>query len=142
MPEASRIIEFGCGMFSTPFFCERGRYVFSIEMQDPLWLRKVQDHLCEIEVQQHTGVDAIGPWEFLKVPGITANGPFDVGFVDGHGKTRWACVNLLMLLNVPLIIAHDTEAQRYGWHRVREHGYRRTDYKDLTPWTTVWEKVA
>lgn len=139
--EGSRIIEFGAGLHSTPFFAKRGSFLFSIEMQDVKWLHKVRSEAFNSQPPPNVQLRAaIGPWAFLGV--ALPSEPFDLGFVDGHGKSRFGVVNYLMRLGVPIIVAHDTEALRYHWDRVATFGYRRRDYKNLTPHTSVWTKVG
>lgn len=141
VPAGSRAIEFGCGLHSTPFLVQRCSYVMSIEMQSEEWFHKVQDHLIKtIPGVNHSGRLALGPWAFLAIP--LPPEPFDVAFVDGHGKSRFGVVNYLMRIGVPLIIAHDTEAKQYHWDRVGQHGYRRRDYTNLTPHTSAWTQIG
>lgn len=145
------VIEFGCGLYSTPLLCERAASVLSIEMQDDKWLKKVREHLIEqgVDTSPHgewEGIGCLGPWDWLRIDLDARSLDVDlcsVALVDGHGDSRWGVVNYLMRREVPVIIAHDTEARRYGWGKIEDHGrYKRTDFKDVRPWTTVWEKIA
>lgn len=136
-----RVVEFGCGEFSTPFFCKNAASVLSIEMQNAEWLHRVWQgiHLDSLDENLRM-LTAIGPWKWLEVP-FDKFGPFDLALVDGHKKSRWGCINFLMSLNVPVIVAHDTEAPQYDWFRVRTGGYRTEVFDEHTPWTTVWKKI-
>ena len=60
--------------------------------------------------------------------------------MDGHRESRPECINFLMSKGCRVIVAHDTEHRNYGWGRVKDVGYRRIDYKERTPWATVWVK--
>lgn len=132
-------VEFGCGMHSTPLLLEKCTQVMSIEMQDSKWLSTVDKHLIGKGrfTPAWTAVDSVGPWEFLS---LYYPRDIDFAFIDGHKASRWACVNLMMMLGVPTIVAHDTEAPQYGWQKVRAGGYTEKVYQDLTPHTTVWTK--
>ena len=139
VPEGCRALEFGPGVYSTPFLLKRCAHVTSIEMQNELWYQRL---VHEIEAENWDLHLALGPWTFLSVASLPVQ-KIDVALVDGHGDSRWGCVNLMMRLKVPVIIAHDTEPQhrrRYQWDRVIPVGYREEHYDHLTPHTTVWIK--
>jgi len=134
------VVEFGCGLHSTPLLLEKANYVMSIEMQDAAWIGVVENSLRGGRAGMHKwqAINAVGPWAFLE---LYYPEKIDVAFIDGHRASRWACVNLMMMLDVPVIIAHDTEAKQYGWGKVRDGGYKMVTHKELTPWTTVWTKI-
>lgn len=135
LPHGLSVVEFGCGHHSTPHFIETQASVISIEMQDPHWFFAVKQ-----DYGHHSnwkGFAAIGPWRFLEIP---LPDRIDIGFVDGHKASRWGCVNYLMRLRVPIIVAHDTQAPGYAWGGINPEGYVRKDHTELTPWTTVWRR--
>ena len=84
------------------------------------------------------GVEELGANTFLYKTDYPDK--IDVGFVDGHGASRYACVNFLMARNVPVILAHDTNSRSYRWDLVNSEGYTSVTHKELSPWTTVWTK--
>ncbi len=138
VPENSCAVEFGMGHYSTPFFLKRCRTLISIEMQSSEWYRKCLDEyrlLAEENGVTWTTEELIGPWQFLKYR--FSKSP-DVAFIDGHGKSRWGCVNLMMTLRVPIIVAHDVDGIRYRWDLVNPEGYTQEIFSDKKPWTAVW----
>lgn len=131
-------VEFGCGLYSTPTLLNQCDTVVSIEMQDPEWLTKVSAEMCKDGIPESwdwRGVESIGAWHFL---GVEYPDQIDFALVDGHRSSRYACVNFMMRLKVPVIVAHDTEALQYKWEWVYPYGYRAFTFKETTPGTTVW----
>jgi predicted O-methyltransferase YrrM len=126
------VLEFGCGLFSTPFFNERARTT-SIEMQHKIWFEKVREALPKADLRL-----ALGPetWREL-IPKFKVR--YDLIFVDGHGDSRPECMEWAKN-RTDLIVAHDTEHPYYGWDRADMSGFTKYEHKDLTPWTTVWVK--
>jgi hypothetical protein len=132
MDKPKTVLEFGMGNFSTQFFIEKSENTISIEMQSEEWYNdmfKKFSSNSNWSPHLYLGPETFMGFKFTSV---------DLCFVDGHGETRPECVNHMMNLNCPIIIAHDTETSSYGWDRVNENHYKRYDYKKLDVWTTVW----
>lgn len=128
------VLEFGCGLFSTKLFIEKGCNVTSIEMQHEEWATKVKENLPKVDL-----ILALGPMEWVKHVAQLKD-RYDLIFVDGHGDSRPECM-MWAKARTDLIVAHDTEHSYYCWDRADMDGWKKTEYKDLTPWTTVWERV-
>lgn len=126
------VLEFGMGNFSTEFFIDRSEKIISIEMQSEEWYHNIVEKFSN--KKNWSPYLYLGPNSFIEFdfPSV------DLCFVDGHGETRPECVNHMMNLNCPIIIAHDTETDSYGWYRVNQKNYKRFDYKKFNVWTTVW----
>lgn len=129
-------VEFGSGKYSTPLLLKQCDYVMSIEMQDGAWLERVRNEFVseEDKLKWH-GVRRLGAWQFL---GLEYPKVIDFGFVDGHGKSRFGCVNFLMRMNCPVILAHDMNGISYRWDLVNPIGYTRFDFKRYTNYTSAW----
>jgi|3_EtaG_2_1085321.scaffolds.fasta_scaffold125279_2 predicted O-methyltransferase YrrM len=131
------VFEFGTGLHSTKLFLENCSKVTACEMQSEDWYTKVNDEFKDfdnVEVFYMPGPDeAI---EYLS----KVNLKFDLIFVDGHGDSRWKAINEASKFT-DLIVSHDTEEKSYNWHFIDlGDDWVRTDYKEHTPWTTVWRK--
>lgn len=125
-----KVLEFGCGMFSTKFFTDQGCSVTSIEMQHEEWADKVR---------QETPANVIlclGPMDWQK---LDLDDSYDLIFVDGHGDSRPECL-MWAKDKTNLIVAHDTEHPYYGWDRADMSGFTKTVHDELSPWTTVWTR--
>jgi len=125
-------IEFGMGNYSTDYFIKNSVNTISIEMQSKDWYDNILN-----KFSQFNNWDAkllLGPLTYRNLKTITP----DVSFIDGHGDSRPDCVNDMITINCPVIIAHDTETASYGWHRVNPMGYKRFDFKEYSVWTTLW----
>lgn len=127
------IVEFGCGNYSTKFFTENSENTISIEMQSEEWYNKINNDFKNCDNLQL--VKLIGPYDFLnfKFPEF-----IDLSFVDGHGSSRPECINLMMHLNCPIIVAHDTEEPGYQWYKVEDNNYKKITFNKYTNWTTIW----
>lgn len=129
--EVKKVLEFGCGLFSTKLFIERGCDLISVEMQNEDWMHKVHEVFPKADIRLALGAEA---WRKL---GLADR--YDLIFVDGHADSRPEC--MMWAKNyTDLIIAHDTEHPYYQWDRADMSGFRKTEYKDTPPWTTVWER--
>lgn len=126
-----KVLEFGCGLYSTRFFVEHGCVVTSIEMQSQDWFDKVKTALPAVDLRIALGPDA---WRNEKL-----EERYDLIFVDGHGDSRPECLEWAKY-HTDLIVAHDTEHPYYCWDRAKMDGFKKTIYDTLTPWTTVWER--
>ena len=129
-------VEFGCGHFSTQMIAQASDHVTVYEMQSKEWFKTIKDSLLEQNVKNVTMVEAIGPFEAIS---LFLNGPKpDYAFVDGHGESRFACIQAAVDRGVQVIVTHDTEQPTYKWSRVRlPSNYAWLDVKDFTPWTAV-----
>jgi hypothetical protein len=128
-----QILEFGLGNYSTPILFSDGATVESIEMQSQEWF-----DLISIKFKDKTNWTpyfAMGPFEYRK---IKLKDRYDLVLVDGHGDSRWDCVNM-MFGKSDVIVAHDTEQPTYNWDKIQEkEGYVKITYKKLRPYTSVW----
>lgn len=126
------VLEFGCGMFSTAMFVKEGCSVTSIEMQNKSWYDKMTSELPDTEI-----ILCLGPFEWEE---LDLKPRYDLIFVDGHRDSRPECLEWAKD-HTDLIVAHDTEHPYYGWDRADMSGFNVTVHKELSPWTTVWEKA-
>lgn len=126
------VIEFGMGNYSTNFFIQNSNKVESIEMQSKEWYDNMYEKFKTYD--NWSPFMFIGPDEYKKHNFLKP----DLCFVDGHGNTRPECVNLMIDLGCPIIIAHDTETATYGWDRVNQQNYKRYDFKKFDVWSSVW----
>jgi hypothetical protein len=129
------VFEFGSGLASTPLFVKNCESVHAVEMQSEEWFTKVADELKKYEnldYEKIMGADrAID--EFSKI-----DKKYDLVFVDGHGSTRWKCINEAFS-KTKLIVTHDTETPSYNWHKVVvPKGWSYHVYQKLRPWTTIY----
>lgn len=127
------VFEFGCGNNSTMLFAEGCEEVIAIEMQNESWYQEMKSKvganvnlLCQI-----------GPTRAIETL-ESMNRKFDLIFVDGHGESRWKAINVASR-HTNIIVAHDTETSSYRWDLVDlDNEWRKIDYVDNNPWTTVW----
>ncbi len=133
LKKIKRVFEFGLGIYSTPFFTEKAESVVSIEMQSEDWFNQMNYYDDNLKVLYRPGGElAI---EYLRSDPTV----YDLIFVDGHGGTRWKCVNTSFEKGYEIIVAHDTEQKTYEWDRIKmPDGYYKIDMVQYTPWTTVW----
>lgn len=129
------IFEFGCGEYSTLYFAEVAKKVIAIEMQSEEWFCKIQKKIPDnVKLYYQPGPQmAI---DTLKI----SNQYFDLIFVDGHGDSRWDCINN-SFSKTNLIVTHDVETSSYKWGLVKiPEGWTYIQYKKLTPWTGIYFK--
>lgn len=130
------IIEFGMGLYSTEFFIKNSEKTISIEMQSEEWFNNMFNKFGDTvnwEAHLLLGQNTYKNFNFSKEA--------DVSFIDGHGESRPECINLMMDLQCPIILAHDTETTSYGWDRVNiNNDYNSYTYKGFSVWTTIWFK--
>ena len=127
-----RVLEFGCGDYSTGFFHQEGCDLTSIEMQHPKWHDKIADKFPGMDLRL-----ALGPTAWRLLP---LNEWYDLIFVDGHGDSRPECIEWAKG-HTDLIVAHDTEHPYYGWERADMSGFIKVVHDELLPSTTVWERI-
>jgi hypothetical protein len=125
-------IEFGMGNYSTELLLENSKKLISIEMQSEEWYNNMVKRFNNNESWEHHFL--LGPYTFKNIQYSQC----DLGFVDGHGDTRPECINMLMDLGCPVIVAHDTEEPGYGWDKVINPNYKRIDFKKHPNWTSLW----
>lgn len=135
----NNVIEFGMGLNSTILFSNKLNYGISIEMQDQNWYNKVKSIINNKN------------WKLIWLPGPndaieyvkSDNKQFDLMFVDGHGESRWKCINMGFNKQIPIIVAHDTEQPSYQWNKVIvPKEYKLIDYihKTLNRGCTIFTK--
>lgn len=131
------VYEFGMGEFSTGLFADNCEEVYAHEMQSEEWFQKMRIKLGNLD--NVNLFCTVGPWDAIHHL-ETLNRHFDMIFVDGHGDSRWAAINMASRYT-NIIVTHDTETSTYNWERVQlDESWTRIDYKGLNPWTTVWIK--
>jgi hypothetical protein len=125
-------IEFGSGDYSTSFLIENAKELISIEMQSEEWYNKMVSKFNGNPNWKH--FLSVGPntYENLDLPTPS------LCFVDGHGDSRPECVNLMILKRCPIIVAHDTERESYGWDRIDPKDYLKINFTNHENWTSVW----
>jgi hypothetical protein len=111
----NRVIEFGSGFNSTVLFAERIPNGVTIEMQSKEWYEKVKERLPGWDIRLMLG-EKYG----ISFYRNTCKGIFDLMFVDGHGLTRWDCINSGFEKDIGFIIAHDTQESSYGWSKIEK----------------------
>ena len=129
--EIKRVLEFGCGLYSTKLFADYLCDVTAIEMQSEEWYQRVKKECPDVELWF-----ALGPDAWRKLP---LDDRYDLIFVDGHGDSRPECL-MWAKDRSNVIVAHDTEHPYYCWDRADMSGFDETVYKDNPPWTTVWRR--
>lgn len=128
------VVEFGMGLYSTPFFLVNCCNVVSIEMQDIVWYDKVTQKLGQN--QNWKTYLALGPdtWKQIALPE-----KFCLAFVDGHIDSRTDCVNAMFNRQIPYIVAHDTECNVYHWQKIKQpNNYRKLIFDNKGSQTTLW----
>ena len=128
-PYIKDVLEFGCGLYSTPMFIENGCNVTSIEMQHESWYERVQEFCPKADVRL-----SLGPMTWQTQP---LKSRYDLIFVDGHGDSRPECM-MWAKDHTNIIVAHDTEHPYYGWDRADMSGWHKEEIKDFPVWTTYW----
>ena len=102
------------------------------------WFKSVTS---KIKDDRFTGVYIPGPLkgiDFFR----DLKEPFDLVFVDGHGDSRYACINEAFKKS-SVLVTHDTEVPGYRWDLVKiPSEYTSFTYKNLTPFTTVFYKKS
>lgn len=126
-----KVLEFGCGDFSTGLFYNSGCSLTSVEMQHKEWYDRILGKFPGIDLRL-----ALGPLTWENEP---LDKRYDLIFVDGHGDSRPECM-MWAKDHTDLIVAHDTEHPYYGWERADMTGFKKTVHDDIHPSTTVWNK--
>lgn len=132
------VLEFGMGLYSTPYLCFNCPNVTSIEMTTKEWFDKISE------------VIRTPRWKNLYIPGdFTAvewfrenieDQSLDLVFVDGNIYSRWDAINACMDKNIPFIVAHDTQETAYRWDKIKlKEPYRMQNYTKHSSgvWTSL-----
>lgn len=126
----SSCLEFGTGLYSTKLLAESFNLCTSIEMQSEEWFNKVKDNFPYVDIRCYIGPFA---WKDKFKP----DPYYDLIFVDGHGDSRWDCINWAYDYT-NIIVIHDTEEPGYHLERVRRPlGWGKVDFTILRPWTSI-----
>jgi hypothetical protein len=129
----NNVIEFGMGHFSTNTLLTHSVNLTSIEMQSEEWYNKMVKELSHNKNWTHYKL--IDPHEYR----VLKFGNIDFALSDGHGSSRPCVVNDMIKINVPVIVAHDTEDSYYGWHNINlPSNYKSFTHKQYKPWTTIY----
>ncbi len=129
--KVKKVLEFGCGLFSTKQFVDAGCEVTAIEMQNEDWYRRVKDALPSVNLHL-----CLGPMAWKELP---LDDRYDLIFVDGHGDSRPDCM-MWAKDHTDLIVAHDTEHPYYQWERADMSGFVKKVHDGLSPTTTTWTR--
>ena len=129
------VLEFGCGINSTPLLVGMAREVTSVEMQSVEWATKVSVLLKDCSDKLNL-VCAIGAFAYKGIPNLFSK-KYDLILVDGHGDSRWAVANDCFLA-ADTIVLHDTEEPGYKWGKIdMPEGWTSIKYTKAVPNTTV-----
>lgn len=129
------VFEFGCGLYSTILFAKKCKSVISVEMQSKKWHEKMKNKIPKnVNLLYSPGAyDAIEMFRNMKED-------FDLVFVDGHGDSRWKCINEAFLKS-DIIVTHDVETASYNWHLVNKpNDWYYYEYDRLNPMTGIYFK--
>lgn len=129
------VFEFGCGLYSTMLFGQKCKSVISIEMQSQEWYEKMKNQIPK----NITLLYKPGAYDAIEIFRKT-QADFDLVFVDGHGDSRWECINAAFLKS-NIIVAHDIETDSYNWHLVNKPiDWYYYEYDGLNPTTGIYFK--
>ncbi len=111
--EIKKVLEFGLGQFSTPFFVSHAEVVVSVEQESQEWYERTK-----------TQINSANWYPVFQPDPQVVFGRFDAGsqnfdlvFSDGAAETRCLVANLAMERNVPVIVLHDVEkVWYYQWN--------------------------
>jgi hypothetical protein len=121
------IIEFGIGDYSTRFLrLASFRRVMSLEI-DPAWVDKFS-HFDDGFIRIHK----VENWDAVQLNrpvglAIVDHAPAYRRIIDARRVAPWA----------DLVLMHDTEAECYGWSRLRREFDWWYDCYRMTPWTSI-----
>ncbi len=111
--EIKKVLEFGLGMFSTPFLVKHAELVVSVEQESKEWYEKMK-----AQVNSANWHPVFQPDPQLVFEQFDANEKkFDLVFSDGAAQTRCLTANKAMERNVPVVVLHDAEKiWHYRWN--------------------------
>lgn len=133
--EIKRVLEFGMGKGSTPYFLKKNTRLISIETNMD-WAFEYYGSGRGHVILIHSEYWLPKIFNDLNLQKIK----FDVIFIDGPLKSRVPCAKA-SLGHARFIIMHDTDIKSYGWDKLKiPRGYRQYIFKEHRPWTTVISK--
>lgn len=98
--EIKKVLEFGLGKFSTPFFANHAELVVSVEQESKEWYERIKAQINS--ANWHPVFQADPQIVFEQFDAKNEN--FDLVFSDGAAKTRCLAANLAMERNVPVVV--------------------------------------
>ena len=137
-----RVLEFGCGIASTPFLLSKCSAVVSIEMQSREWFEYVSGLFADNpRSERHYAEGATRALSYIEALARLSR-RFDVVLVDGHGDSRPEQVRMATMIT-DVIVCHDTQEPGYRWDKVRPLlGWTWTDEDTGTARTSVIQRAA
>jgi predicted O-methyltransferase YrrM len=127
------ILELGCGMFSTTYLhweCYRSKRRLVTYESKPDYFK----FLSECANDYHE-VHCIDDWDSIDI-----SEPWSIAFVD-HAPPSHRYHEMRKLTHVDYVVAHDTEntqAKRYGYHKIMKLFKYRFKFNEVLPHTTVF----
>ncbi|MCP4607606.1 MAG: hypothetical protein GY845_02665 [Planctomycetes bacterium] len=114
--EIKKVLEFGLGKFSSPFFADHAEVVVSVEQESKEWYEEMK---AQINSANWNPVFQPDP-QVVFDQFDAKNQKADLVFSDGAAQTRTLVANLAMERNVPVVILHDAEkVWHYQWNLLR-----------------------
>ena len=127
------ILELGCGMYSTSYLhweCYRSKRRLVTYEHNPDYFKFLRQ--CETENHE---VHCIDDWD-----SIDLSEQWSIAFVD-HAPAYRRQHEIAKLTHADYVVAHDTEnsqARKYGYHRILKLFKYRYKFDDFNPHTTVF----
>lgn len=107
------ILEFGMGLYSTPFFARHCDFLASVEQESMEWYRKTVDAVKSPNWSPHFEADPDVIFEQYDRQNVR----FDLVLSDGMASTRCRVANLALRRGVPFVVLHDAEKiSYYNWN--------------------------
>ncbi len=107
------VLEFGMGMYSTPFFAKRCGRVVSVEQESQEWYDKTVAAVQSPNWEPFFECNPAAVFDHFD----RQNRRFDLVFSDGVPQTRTLIANLAMRRNIPFVVLHDAEKiWYYRWN--------------------------
>jgi hypothetical protein len=111
--EIKKVLEFGPGKFSTPFFVKYAEVVVSVEQENKEFYEIIKNRINSANKHVIFQPDPQTVFEQFDAN----NQKFDLVFSDGAAETRCLAANLAMERNVPIVVLHDAEkVWHYQWN--------------------------
>ncbi|MHC4535059.1 MAG: hypothetical protein ACYS6K_14015 [Planctomycetota bacterium] len=111
--EINKVLEFGLGKFSTPFFVNNAEFVVSVEQESKEWYEEIK---ARINSPNWNPVFQPDPKVVFEQFDANNQKP-DLVFSDGAAESRCLVANLAMERNVPVVVLHDAEkVWHYQWN--------------------------
>jgi hypothetical protein len=123
----STVLEFGMGLYSTPFFATHCDFVVSVEQESRQWYDETVAKIKSPNWRHIYEADPEAVFNHFDNNGTK----FDLVFSDGMAGTRYVVANLALQKKVPIIVLHDTEkVSYYRWYLLEMPGeYCRYDFR-------------